>query len=58
MVAGDRSLPAGVVSAGSLFIVSHALTALIRRYPAVRQLFVGKPVMLWSTNGRLLEEGL
>ncbi len=57
MVAGDTSLVAGLVSAGTLLTLDRALAAALWRSKRLRRLVGGAPVLLVH-NGRLLEDHL
>jgi len=46
MVAGNTSLLAGMVSAGILLLCDRLLTLLLRRWPALRRLVLGGPLLL------------
>ena len=53
MVAGDTSLPAGLVSATTLMLGNRALSFLLGRSPWLRHLLVGRPILL-VRDGQLL----
>ncbi|HZT42090.1 MAG TPA: YetF domain-containing protein [Chthonomonadaceae bacterium] len=57
MVAGDVSLPAGLVSAGILLILNRLLTLLVVRSKRLRHLLGIGPVLLVQ-NGHFLEDHL
>src|SRR5437016_2642775 len=45
MISGDVSLPAGLISAGSLLLVNYLLTQASRRSKWVRYLICGRPML-------------
>lgn len=53
MVAGDTSLQAGLASALTLLLGNRALSVLLRRFPRLRRLLVGHPILLFY-KGRFL----
>ena len=57
MVAGNTSLPAGIVSAATLLLSNRALSLLIRRWDWLQGVLIGRPVPL-VYNGRFLVSGI
>jgi uncharacterized membrane protein YcaP (DUF421 family) len=57
MVAGNTSLPAGLVSASTLLLTNRALAELVGRSGLLRRILVGAPVLLVS-NGEILRSHL
>jgi uncharacterized membrane protein YcaP (DUF421 family) len=57
MIAGDTSLPAGLVSAGTLLLANRLFTGALTRSRRLRHLVVGGPMLLIH-DGHLLEEQL
>jgi uncharacterized membrane protein YcaP (DUF421 family) len=57
MVAGDTSLPAGLVSATVLLVANRLLTRLLRRSKRLRHFVLGGPVILVH-DGRVVPAGL
>lgn len=57
MIAGDKSLSAGLVSAGTLLLANRLLTVVLWRSRRLRHLVMGGPVLLIH-GGRLVEEHL
>lgn len=57
MVAGDTSLPAGIVSASTLLLANRAIAWLLSRSARLRHLVSGDPVLL-VRNGEFIEEHL
>lgn len=53
MVAGNTSLLAGLTSALTLLLGNRALSVLLRRFPRLRRLLVGHPILLFY-KGRFL----
>lgn len=53
LVAGNKTLSAGLVSAGTLLLFNHFFTLLMRRRPAFRHLLMGRPIPL-VYKGRFL----
>jgi uncharacterized membrane protein YcaP (DUF421 family) len=62
MVAGNTSLPAGIVSAATLLLTNRALSLLIRRWDWLGGVLIGRPVLLVYDGrfvaSRLREAGL
>ena len=54
MIHGDLSLPAGLVSAGTLIVLNRLLTWVFLRSPRLSQLVNGGPVLLVH-DGHVLE---
>jgi uncharacterized membrane protein YcaP (DUF421 family) len=48
LVAGDDSLPGGLVSASTLLLLNLAYTWLLNRFPKLEKHMVGEPVVLLS----------
>ncbi|HEX5417628.1 MAG TPA: YetF domain-containing protein [Chloroflexota bacterium] len=48
MIAGNTTLLAGLVSAGTLFLADRVLTALVTRWNWLRTIVVGQPLLLVS----------
>ncbi|HEX9116370.1 MAG TPA: YetF domain-containing protein [Anaerolineae bacterium] len=46
MVAGDTSLPAGLLSAATLLVLNRIFAAFLSRFPRVRRVIVGHPIPL------------
>jgi uncharacterized membrane protein YcaP (DUF421 family) len=57
MVGGNTSLPVGLVSAATLFGTNRLLTAVLSRFPRVRSLVLGSPMVLVH-HGKVVEEQL
>ena len=57
MVAGDTSLPAGLVSAATLFAADRLYTYLVEHWGWLRDLVVGRPIPL-VYNGHFLSRRL
>jgi uncharacterized membrane protein YcaP (DUF421 family) len=57
MIHGDLSLPAGLVSAGTLLVVNRALTQVFLLSPRLGQLVNGGPILLVH-DGHVLDEHL
>lgn len=57
MVAGNTTLPAGLVSAGTLLLVNRTLTWVLCRSRRLRHLVQGGPTLLVH-NGHIVEEHL
>ena len=57
MVAGDTSLAAGLVCAGSLLVLNRLLAVVAARFPRVGELVGGRPVLLVH-DGHVLEDHL
>src|SRR5262245_25675484 len=57
MVAGNTSLAAGLVSAGTLLLANRLLTLLLARWRWLRRLIVGGPLIL-VRDGRLVPRNL
>lgn len=57
MIAGNTSLPAGLASAVTLFLINRLLAALMLRSRRLRRLVTGGPVLL-VYNGHILESHL
>jgi uncharacterized membrane protein YcaP (DUF421 family) len=57
MVNGDTSLRAGLVCAGTLFLLNHSIGRLLLRSPKLRRLIIGNPVLLVH-NGQFVEAHL
>ena len=57
MVAGNTSLPAGLVSASTLLVGNRLLTLALRRWKWLQRLVIGGPVILVD-HGRFLEKHL
>ena len=57
MVAGDTSLPAGLVSAATLLLANRAIAAVLSRSRRWRRLVSGDPVLLVK-EGQFIEEHL
>src|SRR5436305_8100266 len=57
MVAANTSLPAGIVSAGTLLLVNRLLTAALSRSRRLRHFVLGNPVLLIQ-NGHFIAEHL
>ncbi len=57
MIAGNTSLAAGLISAGTLLLVNRALTEMFLRSKRLRHLVVGGPILLVH-EGQLVEEHL
>jgi len=57
MIHGDASLPAGLVSAGTLLVLNRVLTALFLRSTRLSHLVNGGPVLLVH-DGEVVEEHL
>lgn len=57
MIHGDVSLPAGLVSAATLFVVNRLLTVAMLRSRRLSQLVNGGPVLLVA-DGRMVDEHL
>jgi uncharacterized membrane protein YcaP (DUF421 family) len=55
MIHGNTSLPAGLVSAGTLLVLNAVLTWVFRRSPRLRHLVNGGPVLLVH-DGCVVEE--
>ncbi len=53
MVAGDLSLLAGLTSAATLLVSNRLLSLVMERWPGLRRLVVGRPILLVH-NGRIL----
>ncbi len=54
MVAGDTSLPAGLVSATTLLLCNKGLATLLARSDRLRKIVIGRPIIL-VYKGRLLD---
>ena len=57
MIHGDLSLPAGLVSAGTLIVLNRLMSWLFLRSPRLSQLVNGGPILLVH-DGRVLESHL
>ncbi len=57
MIAGNTSLAAGLISAGTLLLVNRVLTGVLLRSKRLRHLVVGDPILLVH-QGQLIEEHL
>src|SRR5207245_376999 len=57
MIAGDTSLPAGLVSAATLLLANRLLASMLRRSRRLRHLVVGNPILLVH-DGHFVEEHL
>ncbi len=57
MVNGIRSLPAGIVSAATLFLCNWFFSVLLRRWNWLQRVIVGRPVLLVS-DGQFLQRKL
>jgi len=57
LVGGDNTLIGGLISAATLIATNFALTALIRRVPALQSRLVGEPILLYG-DGQLHQEGM
>lgn len=57
MVAGNTSLPAGLVSATTLLVGNRVLTLALRRWKWLQRLVIGGPVLLVN-NGQFLDKHL
>ncbi len=57
LIAGDVSLIAGLVSLSTLLLTNRLLTTLIHRYPRVRYLILGQPIVLFH-RGKLFPRRL
>ncbi len=57
MVAGNLSLPAGIVCSSVLFVCTWAVGKLIRRTKRTQALFGGNPIILVQ-NGKPIQENL
>lgn len=53
MVNGNTSLPAGLISAGTLLVCNRLMSLLLERYGWLREVVVGRPILL-VTRGKLL----
>ncbi len=52
LVAGNKSLAAGLASAATLFVANRGFSAVVRRSMRLREVLLGKPVLLIH-NGKL-----
>lgn len=57
MVAGNTTLPAGLVSAGTLLLANRGLTEMVGRSNWLRQIVIGGPVLLVH-NGEVIRSHL
>jgi uncharacterized membrane protein YcaP (DUF421 family) len=57
MIHGDLSLPAGLVSAGTLIVLNRLLTWVFLQSPRLSQLVNGGPILLVH-DGRVLDDHL
>lgn len=57
LIAGNVSLVAGLVSLSTLLLTNRLLTALIHRYPRIRNLILGQPIVLFN-RGKLFPRRL
>ncbi len=57
LIAGNVSLVAGLVSLSTLLLTNRLLTTLIRRYPRIRNLILGQPIVLFN-RGKLFPRRL
>src|SRR5439155_483605 len=57
MIAGNTSLAAGLVSAGTLLVTNWFLSRIVLRWRRLRRLLTGSPVLLVH-DGRFVEENL
>ncbi len=57
LIAGNVSLVAGLVSLSTLLLTNRLLTTLIHRYPRIRNLILGQPIVLFN-RGKLFPRRL
>ena len=57
LVGGDNTLAGGLISAATLIVTNAAVTALVRRVPALQARIVGEPILLYG-DGQLHQEGM
>ncbi len=57
LIAGNVSLTAGLVSLSTLLLTNRLLTTVIRRYPRIRSLILGEPIVLFN-RGKLFPRRL
>jgi uncharacterized membrane protein YcaP (DUF421 family) len=57
MVAGNTTLPAGLVSATTLLLATRLFSLLLARWPLLRRWILGGPVVLVH-NGEILQDSL